>query len=56
MTAWRKSSYSAASGDCVEVSWPVQGVGVRDSKQVASPELTFPVPAWHDFLRRHSTR
>jgi hypothetical protein len=52
---WRKSSYSASNGGCVEVSWPVTGVGVRDSKQAVSPELTFPVTAWHDFLRRHGT-
>ncbi len=50
---WRKSSYSASNGGCVEISWPVTGVGVRDSKQVASPELTFPVLAWHDFLSRY---
>jgi hypothetical protein len=50
--AWRKSSYSAANGDCVEIGWPTAGVAVRDSKQVAGPALAFPTPTWRRFLSR----
>ena len=47
MTRWRKSSYSASDGNCVEVS---RGVGVRDSK---SPTVELPLTArqWAPLLR-----
>lgn len=47
MTCWRKSSYSAADTNCVEVG---RGAGVRDSK---SPSVELPLTAdqWADFLR-----
>ncbi|HEX3784000.1 MAG TPA: DUF397 domain-containing protein [Pseudonocardiaceae bacterium] len=49
--AWRKSSYSTDTGECVEVGWPGSArVGVRDSKQVASPTLAFPTANWRGFL------
>ena len=46
MTRWRKSSYSASDGNCVEVG---RGVGVRDSK---APATHLPVSAvsWAAFL------
>ncbi|HEX3592770.1 MAG TPA: DUF397 domain-containing protein [Pseudonocardiaceae bacterium] len=47
--SWRKSSYSASNGGCVEMSWP-SGVAVRDSKQVDGPNLTFPTSTWREFL------
>lgn len=52
MTAreWRKSSYTGASGNCVEIAWPTDQVAVRDSKQPAGPTLTFPTPTWQKFL------
>jgi hypothetical protein len=51
--AWRKSSYSASNGDCVEIGWPAPaGVAVRDSKQTAGPTLAFPTPTWRTFLTR----
>jgi hypothetical protein len=52
--AWRKSSYSGASGtnDCVEVAVGVGAVGVRDSKNAAGPRLQFPVIAWRGFAKR----
>ncbi|GLZ28262.1 hypothetical protein Lesp02_04520 [Lentzea sp. NBRC 105346] len=43
---WRKSSYCATGGDCVEVG---RGVGIRDSK---APAVHIPVgaEAWTAFL------
>jgi hypothetical protein len=39
MTRWRKSSYSANDGNCVEVG---RGVGIRDSK---APSVELPLSA-----------
>jgi len=47
---WRRSSYSADTGNCVEIAWPDSHVAVRDSKQPAGSALTFPTRAWHTFL------
>lgn len=47
---WRKSSYSANSGNCVEVS-ARDNVAVRDSKQDGTgPVLEFTAAAWRVFL------
>ena len=51
MTAWRKSSYSASSDNCVEVG---QGVGIRDSKAPAT-HLPVSAEAWSAFLFRLTT-
>ncbi|MFD0682886.1 DUF397 domain-containing protein [Actinomadura fibrosa] len=50
---WRKSSYSAANSDCVEVGRSAEGmIGVRDTKQaVNGPVLHFSTREWSDFLR-----
>ncbi|HJZ03412.1 MAG TPA: DUF397 domain-containing protein, partial [Streptosporangiaceae bacterium] len=41
-TSWRKSSYSAANGDCVEVAHLANGyIAVRDSKNILLPALGF---------------
>ncbi|ROP36711.1 DUF397 domain-containing protein [Saccharothrix texasensis] len=50
---WFKSSFSTASGDCVEVRFDGDVVQVRDTKdQGSGPVLTLAAPAWDDFLRR----
>lgn len=51
---WRKSSHSGASGtnDCVEVAFVTDSVGVRDSKNVAGPRLSFSATAWRAFARQ----
>ncbi len=48
---WRKSSYSAANGDCVEVGLFVNGrIGVRDSKDAAKAALGFTAAEWRAFV------
>lgn len=50
--AWRKSSYSNPSGDCVETArLPSGQVAVRDSTRPTGPALVFTVAAWNAFLR-----
>lgn len=49
---WRKSSYSSAQGNCVEVCTDDHSaVAVRDSKDVAGPELTVSNQGWSTFVR-----
>ncbi|MEV0370361.1 DUF397 domain-containing protein [Streptomyces sp. NPDC050636] len=54
--AWRKSTYSDDQGsECVEVATcpdapAATTIHVRDSKNTSGPQLTFPAPAWTDFL------
>ncbi|MEU6232338.1 DUF397 domain-containing protein [Kitasatospora sp. NPDC047058] len=48
---WRKSSYSAQQGQCVEVAiGSPRAVPVRDSKDPHGPALAFPVDAWQSFV------
>jgi hypothetical protein len=49
--SWKKSSYSAANGNCVEVA-RLGGsyIWVRDSKNAALPALGFPRASWQAFL------
>ncbi|MFB4311913.1 DUF397 domain-containing protein [Actinomadura sp. GTD37] len=48
--AWRKSSWSNGSSNCVEVAgvWP--GIGVRDSKAPAEPMLVLAPESWTAFI------
>lgn len=49
--AWRKSSYSSANGQCVEIGGGLPGiVPVRESKDPAGPCLVFGAGAWTSFL------
>jgi hypothetical protein len=49
--SWKKSSYSAANGNCVEVARLGAGyVGVRDSKNAAQPALGFAPAGWRTFI------
>jgi hypothetical protein len=47
---WKKSSYSFANGDCVEIAQESRRVLVRDSKNPNGPILSFPPEAWTAFL------
>ena len=49
---WRKSSYSAENGNCVEIAdLPGGGVTVRDSKDPHGPALVYTRGEWADFVR-----
>ncbi len=49
--SWRKSSYSAACGDCVEVGLLKNGhIGVRDSKDATKAALGITAADWRAFV------
>jgi hypothetical protein len=49
--AWRKSTRSGSSGNCVEVADNLPGVvAVRDSKNPAGPALVFAPDEWRAFV------
>jgi hypothetical protein len=51
MYDWRKSSYTAGQGNCVEVASNVPGmIAVRDSKNPNGPVLRFSTGDWQAFL------
>ncbi len=47
---WRKSSFSGASGECVEVRFRAGAVDVRHSLDPDGPVLTFTGGEWSAFL------
>ncbi len=50
---WVKSSYSANSGDCIEVARNIPGiVAVRDSKDPHGPVLRFTADEWRRLTER----
>ena len=46
---WRKSSYSGANGDCVEVAFSAEATLLRDSKDPEGPVLLFNPSEWTAF-------
>jgi hypothetical protein len=51
--AWRKSSYSGGTGNCVEVAAALRGaVVVRDSKDPDGAALVLAPAAWRMLARR----
>lgn len=49
---WRKSSYSADTGDCVEIATQNAYVLVRDSNDHNGPKLEVASTQWEHFLAR----
>ena len=49
---WRKSGYSTAQGNCVEVAGHDNTVLVRDTQDRASAVLRFSPAAWRSFADR----
>ena len=48
--SWRKASYSAGNGECVELASALGRISVRDSKDPEGPVLTYPADAFRSFL------
>lgn len=48
---WRKSSYSGANNNCVEVADLPSATAVRDSKHPEGTVLAFPATEWTVFLQ-----
>lgn len=51
--AWRKSTYTAGNGNCVEISTitgPATGVAIRDSKNINLPDVRASRTQWAAFL------
>ena len=48
---WRKSSKSFSDGNCVEIACTGQHVLVRDSKDIAGPQLKFSIKEWDSFIK-----
>ena len=46
---WKKSTRSGGNG-CVEVNLALPDVGVRDSKDPASPVISFAPDSWRTFV------
>lgn len=53
---WRKSSYSGAGKECVEVADIESGAYVRDSKQPELGHLSFASAEWSTFVSTLSSR
>ena len=49
-TQWRKSSYSSANGQCVEVAHLDLAIAVRDSKNPDQAALVFSTSEWDAFV------
>lgn len=49
-TRWRKSSYSGAGNDCVELVVARAGTAVRDSKNPEAGHLSLVTTSWASFL------
>jgi hypothetical protein len=47
---WRKSSYSGAAGNCVELSWSGERAGVRNSRDPHGPVLVMPTGSLVSFV------
>ncbi|MES9540759.1 DUF397 domain-containing protein [Actinomadura sp. NPDC000600] len=49
--AWRKSSWSNGSGNCVEIAGFRYAIGIRDSKAPNGPVLAVSPKQWAAFIK-----
>jgi uncharacterized protein DUF397 len=49
-TRWRKSSFSGAGNDCVELVVATAGAAVRDSKNPDAGHIEFANAGWDTFM------
>jgi hypothetical protein len=49
-TAWRTSSYSTGTGNCLEITRSASLTGVRDSKHRPGGSLTLTTAQWTGFV------
>ncbi|WP_078856422.1 DUF397 domain-containing protein [Streptomyces sp. NBRC 109706] len=54
--AWRKSSYSNGTGDCVEMAATAGVVAVRDTKNHEAGITRFSESTWRAFLQSAANR
>ncbi len=50
ITGWRTSTRTQGQGQCVEVGFGDERVGVRDTKNRAGGHLAVPVHRWREFV------
>ncbi len=50
ITDWRTSSRTSHQGQCVEVGYGADRVGVRDTKNRAAGYFTVQPGRWHEFV------
>ncbi len=50
ITGWRTSTRTQGQGQCVEVGFGGERVGVRDTKNRAAGQLAVPVRRWREFV------
>ncbi|MDA3649856.1 DUF397 domain-containing protein [Saccharopolyspora indica] len=50
ITDWRTSTRTQGQGQCVEVGFGADCVGVRDTKNRAAGQITVAVQRWQDFV------
>lgn len=48
---WKKSSFSANNGTCVELAHTAGRLAARDSKNPGGPVLTFPYESFRTLVR-----
>jgi Domain of unknown function (DUF397) len=54
---WRKSSYSGAVGNCVELAWlDSDQAAIRTSRNPAGPALSLPRSRLHAFVEATKSR
>ena len=50
ITGWRTSTRTQGQGQCVEVGFGTERVGVRDTKNRAAGHLTVEPQRWQEFV------